>query len=175
MSLIFFSLSQLKSAIPSDLKRLNQCLCQTTSQRRLATADIIHLFLLTNLSIHSREMKLLPFFLQSSKLFVYGNTDTWRLERKSNVNSTSYTEWRELRGDVKVAQASQKRSISGIKYWCQIHSVCKGGNQPGESLLWFNSICINPPNYAFNKWSSPRELPVHSRLAYSRQHNHQLV
>lgn len=47
------------------------------------------------------------------------------------------------------------------------------GNQPGESLLWFDSICINPPNYAFNKWSSPWELLVRSRLAYSKQHDHQ--
>lgn len=52
------SLSKLRLAIPSDLKRLNQCLCQTTSWLPLATADIIHLFLQTNLSTpnpHNRK------------------------------------------------------------------------------------------------------------------------
>lgn len=97
-----------------------------------------------------------------------------RMRKQSNMNSTLNTQWAELRGDAKVAQTPWKR-ISGIKYWSQIHNECKGGNQPRESLLWFDSICINPPNYAFNKWSSPRELLVHSRLAYSRLHNHRLV
>ncbi len=54
-------LSQLRPTIPSDLKRLNQCLCQTTSRQPLATADIIHLFLLTNLSIHSTGNETSPF------------------------------------------------------------------------------------------------------------------
>lgn len=54
-------LSQLRPTIPSDLKRLNQCLCQPTSRQPLATADIIHLFLLTNLSIHSTGNETSPF------------------------------------------------------------------------------------------------------------------
>lgn len=54
-------LSQLRPTIPSDLERLNQCLCQTSSWQPLATADIIHLFLLTNLSIHSTGNEISPF------------------------------------------------------------------------------------------------------------------
>lgn len=42
-------------------------------------------------------------------------------------------------------------------------------------LLWFDYICINPSNYAFNKWSSPRELLVRRRFAYSRLLCHQLL
>lgn len=62
-SSLFLSLflSQLRLTIPSHLKRLNQCLCQTSSQQPLATADIIHLFLLTNLSIHSTGNETSPF------------------------------------------------------------------------------------------------------------------
>lgn len=85
-----------------------------------------------------------------------------------------------------------KYTTRGAQRWCEsgtgwtkrnirnkilvLNSQCMHrGNKPRESLLWFDSICINPPNYAFNKWSSPRELLVQSRLAYSRLHNHQLV
>lgn len=61
-------LSQLRPTIPSDLKRLNQCLCQTTSRQPLATADIIHLFLLTNLSIHSTGNETSPFCREANCL-----------------------------------------------------------------------------------------------------------
>ena len=170
----FLFLSQLRPTIPSDLKRLNQCLCQTTSQQPLATADIIHLFLLTNLSIHSREMKLLPLFFFFVCLHAAAH---WHMDENARGHGFSVKLGKEESSEVmsKWHMLIKKKGILGIKYWSQIHSVCKGGNQPRESLLWFKSICINPPNYAFNKWSSPRELPVHSRLAYSRQHNHRLV
>lgn len=95
-------------------------------------------------------------------------------KKQSNLNSMSNTQCRKVRGDGKVVQAPQE-GISGVKYWSQILNACKGVTKPRENLLWFYSICINPPNYAFNKWSSPRELLVHSRLAYSRLHNHRLV
>lgn len=93
--------------------------------------------------------------------------------KNKNMNSTWNTRRRELRGDVTAPEIFTKRNIRN-KILVSNTQYMQRGNQPGESLLWFDSICINPPNYAFNKWSSPRELPVHSRLAYSRQHNHRL-
>lgn len=121
-SLLVF-LSQLRPTIPLDLERLNQCLCRTTSQQPSATADIIHLFLLTNLSIHSPGNETSPF----CKLFVFKIwTATWI--KHTNMSFEEKRVW-------KVAHAQQQHIISGLKFCSQFYNVCKRGNQPKESLL----------------------------------------
>lgn len=80
-------LSQLRPTIPSDLKRLNQCLCQTTSWQPLATADIIHLFLLTNLSIHSTGNETSPFCRQAPCLSAATH---WQEKKKQNEKAEQH-------------------------------------------------------------------------------------
>lgn len=126
------SLSQLRPTIPSDLKRLNQCLCQTTSWQPLATADIIHLFLLTNLSIHSTGNETSP-FAGKQTVCLRQHTGTKRTRKQSNILTLNARRG-ELRGDVKMAPAPWK-GISGIKYWSWIHNVCKGVTNQGKACF----------------------------------------
>lgn len=84
---VSLSLSQLSPTIPSDLKRLNQCLCQTTSRQPLATADIIHLFLLTNLSIHSTGNETSP-FADKQTVCLQQHTGWKKSRKRSDMNST---------------------------------------------------------------------------------------
>lgn len=99
--LFLLFLSQLRPTIPSDLKRLNQCLCQTTSWQPLATTDIIHLFLLTNLSIHSTGNETSPFANCLSA------ASCRQIKKKEVINPTLNTQQEELWADVKVAQEKE--------------------------------------------------------------------